>query len=371
VWADFAGTIGKVVDSSGTGINGASLKEAIRRGQIVTVHRGSDGTHPTLVVEKVEDPADAGSSLTLDALKDVAAPANTPTGKLLGTTAAGQWGPVDPPASTGAGNLLTPNQASGTDTLGTVEGFSPVNADLTSVPGTVQGSKALRATCVTIVARWGVVIAGTGSGSSDTAGTGTVPVRAGATYTATCTVSGTGLSQFKFRLSWWAADGSTPVGTAAETAQAVVTALPVERTLTATAPPGAAYASLRLIRVAGGAVGDTLEVDRVGLWEGPGGTWAMPGGQILNLGIRVTRPNGTDRLVEVMRDGSWVIVTYDSGTRDVAGSKLRRIGSTVFKTGTPALTAGFQDTWATGATVFPTDDPVPTSLPGTLVTTAP
>jgi hypothetical protein len=97
VWADFGGTLGKVVDTSGTGINGAALKEAIRRGQIVTVHRGTDGSHPTLVVEQVENPADAGSSLTLDALKDVTAPANTAAGMLLGTTAAGAWGPVAAP----------------------------------------------------------------------------------------------------------------------------------------------------------------------------------------------------------------------------------------------------------------------------------
>jgi hypothetical protein len=95
VWADFAGNIGKVVDTSGTAINGAALKEAIRRGQIVTVHRGAEGSHPTLVAEKVENPADTGSSLTLDALKDVTAPANTPAGKFIGTTAVGEWGPVD------------------------------------------------------------------------------------------------------------------------------------------------------------------------------------------------------------------------------------------------------------------------------------
>jgi hypothetical protein len=87
------------VDSSGTGIDGASLKEAIRRGQIVTVHRGTDGTHPTLVVERVEDPADAGSSLTLDALKNVDAPASTPTGMFLGTTAVGAWGAVANPTA--------------------------------------------------------------------------------------------------------------------------------------------------------------------------------------------------------------------------------------------------------------------------------
>jgi hypothetical protein len=80
-------------------MNGASLKEAIRRGQIVTVHRGTDGTHPTLVVEKVEDPADAGSSLTLDALKNVDAPANTPAGMFLGTTGVGAWGAVANPTA--------------------------------------------------------------------------------------------------------------------------------------------------------------------------------------------------------------------------------------------------------------------------------
>jgi hypothetical protein len=34
----------------------------------------------------------------LDSLKDVTAPTDTPAGKVLGTTADGQWGPVDPPA---------------------------------------------------------------------------------------------------------------------------------------------------------------------------------------------------------------------------------------------------------------------------------
>jgi hypothetical protein len=111
VWADFGGTLGKVVDTSGTGINGAALKEAIRRGQIVTVHRGSDGSHPTLVVEQVENPADAGSSLTLDALRDVTAPASTPAGMVLGTTGVGAWGAVpNPVPSIGppdAGKVLT------------------------------------------------------------------------------------------------------------------------------------------------------------------------------------------------------------------------------------------------------------------------
>jgi hypothetical protein len=105
------------VDTSGTAINGAALKEAIRRGQIVTVHRGSDGTHPTLVVEKVENPADAGSSLTLDALKDVAAPASTAAGMFLGTTGVGAWGPVaNPTAGVWAGKTRT-SRPNSTDRL--------------------------------------------------------------------------------------------------------------------------------------------------------------------------------------------------------------------------------------------------------------
>jgi hypothetical protein len=41
----------------------------------------------------------AGPVGPLDTLTDVSAPANTPAGKVLGTTGTGAWGPVDPPAS--------------------------------------------------------------------------------------------------------------------------------------------------------------------------------------------------------------------------------------------------------------------------------
>jgi hypothetical protein len=41
----------------------------------------------------------------LDDLTDVSAPANTPAGKVLGTTAEGVWGPIDPPAGGGGGGV--------------------------------------------------------------------------------------------------------------------------------------------------------------------------------------------------------------------------------------------------------------------------
>jgi hypothetical protein len=54
-----------------------------------------------LVVSEVVLPTGSGSSLPLDALADVSAPADTPAGKVLGTTATGAWGPVDPPSGGG------------------------------------------------------------------------------------------------------------------------------------------------------------------------------------------------------------------------------------------------------------------------------
>jgi len=40
-----------------------------------------------------------GGMGALDALSDVTAPASTPVGKVLGTTATGLWGPITPPAT--------------------------------------------------------------------------------------------------------------------------------------------------------------------------------------------------------------------------------------------------------------------------------
>jgi hypothetical protein len=104
VWADFAGTLGRLNMADGTAVYGSALKEWIRRGTVATVRRDdSDPAHPNLVVDRIDQPADIGSSLTLGALQDVDAPADTPAGKVLGTTAVGQWGPVDPPAGGGGG----------------------------------------------------------------------------------------------------------------------------------------------------------------------------------------------------------------------------------------------------------------------------
>jgi hypothetical protein len=345
VWADFAGTIGKVVDSSGTGINGASLKEAIRRGQIVTVHRGTDGTHPTLVVEKVEDPADAGSSLTLDALKNVAAPASTPAGMFLGTTGVGAWGPVanplvghlaaaDPHAQYAlrglVGNLLTANQASGTDALGTTEGFAPsaIYSSVAVASGGVSGN------CLQL----NTVASNNGGGVSlnakpDATGVaGSIPVVAGTTYTAMMMSKSSATSVLRIRIFWLNSSGQ--VVSSLDSADAPSDGTWRVSSVTGVAPAGAAYASV-FIRRSMSTVGDTHLVDSLSFHVGAGGDWAMPGTPILNQGRRVSRPNGTDRLVEVWDGAAWVPVHYDSGERQIGGLMvngwtgllgLRRVG---------------------------------------------
>jgi hypothetical protein len=102
VYADFAGTLGRLYMADGSGVYGSTLKEWIRKGTIATVHRDdTDPAHPQLVVERVDQPRDAGSSLALNSLSDVTAPDTTPPGKVLGTTGVGAWGPVDTAALRG------------------------------------------------------------------------------------------------------------------------------------------------------------------------------------------------------------------------------------------------------------------------------
>jgi hypothetical protein len=98
VWADFSGTLGKLKTATGSDVLGATVKEWIRKGAVLTVHKDTtDPAHPNLVVDNVLVPTSAGSNLSLGHLKNVDPLADTaPVGKVLGTTATGQWGLTDP-----------------------------------------------------------------------------------------------------------------------------------------------------------------------------------------------------------------------------------------------------------------------------------
>jgi hypothetical protein len=63
----------------------------------------SNPVRPTLTILETLDAIPTGTSgLHLGALYDVSAPVSTPAGKVLGTTATGSWGPIDPPAAVDA-----------------------------------------------------------------------------------------------------------------------------------------------------------------------------------------------------------------------------------------------------------------------------
>lgn len=97
VWADFGGSLGHVKTAAGSDVLGSTLKEWIRRGSVLTTHKdNTDPAHPALVVDLIEDPTPAGSSLSLGNLNSVDDAVDTaPAGKVLGATATGAWGAVD------------------------------------------------------------------------------------------------------------------------------------------------------------------------------------------------------------------------------------------------------------------------------------
>jgi hypothetical protein len=95
-WADFNGSLGHMKTAAGVDVLGSALKEWIRKGSILTVHKDtSDPAHPMLVVESVVVPTVEGSSLTLGHLNNVAPSADRALpGQALGTVGKGSWGPV-------------------------------------------------------------------------------------------------------------------------------------------------------------------------------------------------------------------------------------------------------------------------------------
>jgi hypothetical protein len=56
VWVDYGGALGKVKLADGHDVLGQTLTRWIHDGMILTVHRGTDGGHPTLIVESTEPP---------------------------------------------------------------------------------------------------------------------------------------------------------------------------------------------------------------------------------------------------------------------------------------------------------------------------
>jgi hypothetical protein len=213
------------------------------------------------------------------------------------------------------GNRLTANVASGAEdgtTSGPYAGGATTRASVADF--VLQGTKSLR---------WqSTVQAENFLGGHITNGAAVTP---GATYTYTVSVYRIPGSPQPavFGVNWRDAAGAN-ISTTRETGQPLPTLVDsswVTITGSVVAPAGAAYASLYFYYSSA----FDVRYDRIGLWAGAGGDWAMPGVPITNLGHRVTRPNIDDRLVEMWNPNKaggagWSVVDYDSGWRDIASA---------------------------------------------------
>jgi len=203
------------------------------------------------------------------------------------------------------GNLLTTNQASvETDTTG----FSAI-AGCTIARTTAQakvGAASLLVTSTTGASGGGA--AGTPRATSGKA------VTPGVTYTGIASVlNGVGTRTLQVRLLWWDA-----VGAFISTADGQTSTAPATwATLYATgvAPANAAYVSVEVNMTTVGAIGDAYYIDCLGLWLGAGGTWALPGTPIANLGFYTDESVGRRLFQWDANNARWQTTFSASGIR--------------------------------------------------------
>jgi hypothetical protein len=102
-------------------------------------------------------------------------------------------------------------------------------------------------------------------------------------------------------------------------------------TSTKTAPLAAVNAHIYLCATLTATLvaGEVVEVAQPGYWRGAGGQWAMPGTPITGQGVRTSRPNTDDRLVEVWDGFKWIVTHYDSGWRNIMASVTPGSGTTL------------------------------------------
>jgi hypothetical protein len=168
------------------------------------------------------------------------------------------------------GNLLTANQASGTDTLSNTTGFTAqTNCTLaSSTAQALQGSRSLAVTAT--AAAWTMTL------SSQ------VPVDPGERYTASvASRAATAAAQCRVDIAFYTPGGSW-LATVSGAQVSNTTAGWTTVTATGVAPAGAGLAQVAY-NFEAASVGHVHYTDCWGLWRGTGGQWALPGQPILGL----------------------------------------------------------------------------------------
>ena len=231
------------------------------------------------------------------------------------------------------GNLLTVNQAS-VETDGTgLYGYQHCSVARTTAVA-LDGSASLAVTTGATVSTFFTPSTGNSAGSG-------VSVTAGQTYTGSAFVrSAVTPRTAQAAIYWWTAGGSFISASYGNTVTTTTTGW--TRTLSAAvAPATAAKATVHVIFSCDGTVGEVHYVDCWGLWQGAGGTWALPGTPIANLGFYTDETVGR-RLFQWDANNARFQQTFgDTGLRDVTAAlgnnahytinnaDLRRIGATV------------------------------------------
>lgn len=198
---------------------------------------------------------------------------------LAGTTGKGVNGAA---SSLLVRNLLTANQASvETDNTGFYNN-APANGTITRSVVTAQNGTG--SALMTSLAAGAISFR---TGDSAVANNGKAAVVGGANYTAVWSGKGTAKSVLP-RIYWYTAAGaacSTPhtLGTAVTTNASTWTQATV---LAAVAPADAAYAAVGASWTAAAAA-EAIYFDSFGLWQGVGGTWALPGQIILGVNANI------------------------------------------------------------------------------------
>jgi hypothetical protein len=192
------------------------------------------------------------------------------------------------------GNLLTENQASGTDALGTTEGFTATNATISSDTG--WAARGTRSLLLTSTGTNGYI-----TPINPATGNSRWPVSAGDTVTFQFVARSATVTRNARATLIWQTNGTYLTE---KNADVVLSPSGGLASITAVAPAGANVAALRILLIST-VVGESMAVDDLGFWVGAGGDWAMPGVPITNLGIRT---NPTSGYVEAWNGTAWVKV---------------------------------------------------------------
>lgn len=191
------------------------------------------------------------------------------------------------------GNLLTANQASGTDTLGDTTGFTVYSAaTITSDLTPYSGTRSVKAVAT---GNAGMTFGLSGS---------TVTATVGQTYTAEVTTAATDAAASELILAFYDS-GGTWIGQASKayTGGGWRTVK-----ITGVAPASTAAVSAYIYQTTTTAGVSTVYADCWGIWKGAGGQWAMPGTPIVHTGIRPNPANTAE--VQIWNDATatWITV---------------------------------------------------------------